>query len=220
MTARRTRVVLADDHTLVRAGIRRILEAQPEFAVVAEAADGAAALEALAGHAADVLVLDLNMNVSGLEGIEVLRRCKRDYPDLKVVILTMHAGREYVSRALAEGADGYLLKDSAVQDLAAAIAAVTGGGTFFSPAIQQQMAEMVRDGHRQGLQGLTDREREVLILIARGLSTKEIASNLDIGGRTVETHRANLMRKLGVKSVALLTQVAIREGIVPIPPSP
>lgn len=220
MSAHPARVILADDHTLVRAGIRRILEAQPELTVVAEAADGASALDALAAHPTDVLVLDLNMNVSGLEGIDVLRRCKREYPDLKVVILTMHAGREYVSRALAEGADGYLLKDSAVQDLAAAIDAVMGGGTFFSPAIQQQMAEMVRDGHRQGLQVLTDREREVLTLIARGLSTKEIASSLDIGQRTVETHRANLMRKLGVKSVALLTQVAIREGIVPIPPSP
>lgn len=220
MSDAKTRVILADDHTLVRAGIRRILESQPEFIVVAEAADGATALDALAQHQTDVLVLDLNMNVSGLEGIDVLRRSKREYPDLKVVILTMHAGTEYVARALAEGADGYLLKDSAVQDLAAAIAAVMGGGTFFSPAIQQQMAEMVRDGHRQGLQGLTDREREVLTLIARGLSTKEIASSLDIGQRTVETHRANLMRKLGVKSVALLTQVAIREGILPIPPSP
>ena len=216
--ARRTRVILADDHTLVRAGIRRILESQPEFEVVAEAHDGAAAIDALDRYDADVLVLDLNMN--GLEGIDVLRQSKRTKPDVRVVILTMHAGREYVARAIAEGADGYLLKDSAVQDLAAAIEAVMGGGTFFSPAIQQQMAEMVRDGgSRQGLQGLTDREREVLTLIARGLSTKEIAAELDIGHRTVETHRANLMRKLGVKSVALLTQVAIREGIVPIPPS-
>jgi DNA-binding NarL/FixJ family response regulator len=211
---RRTRVILADDHTLVRAGIRRILESQPKFEVVAEAQDGASAVDAVARHDADVLVLDLNMN--GLEGIDVLRQAKRDKPDLRVVILTMHAGSEYVSRALAEGADGYLLKDSAVQDLAGAIDAVMAGGTFFSPAIQQQMAEMVRDsGHKQGLQGLTDREREVLTLIARGLSTKEIASELAIGARTVETHRANLMRKLGVKSVALLTQVAIREGIVP-----
>jgi len=214
---RRTRVILADDHTLVRAGIRRILESQPDIDVVSEAADGPAALKAVEQHGADVLVLDLNMN--GLEGIDVLRRCKTAHSDLKVVILTMHAGREYVSRAIAEGADGYLLKDSAVQDLAAAITAVLAGGTFFSPAIQQQMAEMVRDGNRQGLQVLTEREREVLAMIARGLSTKEIASALDIGQRTVETHRANLMRKLGVKSVALLTQVAIREGIVPIPPS-
>ena len=218
MSGRPTRVILADDHTLVRGGIRRILEAQPRFEVVAEAADGAAALDALARHDADVLVLDLNMN--GPEGIDVLRQVKRSRPDTKVVILTMHAGREYVARALAEGADGYLLKDSAVQDLAAAIESVTAGGTYFSPAIQQQMAEIVRDGHRQGLPALTDREREVLILIARGLSTKEIAASLDIGQRTVETHRSNLMRKLGVKSVALLTQVAIREGIVPMPPSP
>lgn len=211
----RTRVILADDHTLVRAGIRRILESQPQFEVVAEAHDGTTATAAVIGQKADVLVLDLNMN--GLEGIDVLRDAKRRLPDLKVVILTMHAGREYVSRAIAEGADGYLLKDSAVQDLAAAIDAVMAGGTFFSPAIQQQMAEMVRDGPKQGLQTLTDREREVLTLIARGQSTKEIAATLDIGQRTVETHRANLMRKLGVKSVALLTQVAIREGIVPPP---
>ena len=217
MSAPRTRVILADDHTLVRAGIRRILESQPQFEVIAEAADGASALEAIHRETADVLVLDLNMN--GLEGIDVLKQVKRSKPELRVVILTMHAGREYVARALAEGADGYLLKDSAVQDLASAIEAVIGGGTFFSPAIQQQMAEIVRDGHKQGLQGLTDREREVLTLIARGLTTKEIAATLDIGPRTVETHRANLMRKLGVKSVALLTQVAIREGIVPIPPS-
>lgn len=212
------RVILADDHTLVRGGIRRILESQSRFAVIAEAQNGTETIAALAQHPTDVLVLDLNMD--GLEGIEVLKRSKATYPELKVVILTMHAGREYVSRAIAEGADGYLLKDSAVQDLAAALDTVVGGGTYFSPQIQHTMAEMVRDGQRQGLQGLTDREREVLTLIARGLSTKEIASTLDIGARTVETHRANLMRKLGVKSVALLTQVAIREGILPIPPTP
>lgn len=218
MTAPRTRVILADDHTLVRAGLRRILESQPQFEVVAEAADGRAALDAINTTGADVLVLDLNMD--GLEGIDVLKQAKRAKPELRVVILTMHAGREYVARALSEGADGYLLKDSAVQDLAAAIESVMGGGTFFSPAIQQQMAEIVRDGPRPGLQVLTEREREVLTLIVRGLTTKEIAASLDIGPRTVETHRANLMRKLGVKSVALLTQVAIREGIVPIPPAP
>lgn len=214
----RTRVILADDHTLVRAGIRRILESQPQCVVVAEARNGTETLAALRAHQADVLVLDLNMD--GPEGIDVLRRSKVEYPEVKVVILTMHAGREYVSRVLAEGADGYLLKDSAVQDLNAAIEAVMNGGTFFSPSIQQTMAEMVREGGKQGAQGLTDREREVLILIARGLTTKEIASALDIGQRTVETHRANLMRKLGVKSVALLTQVAIREGIIDMPQSP
>ena len=122
MSGERRRVILADDHTLVRAGIRRILESQPDIDVVSEAADGKAALEAVERQGADVLVLDLNMN--GLEGIDVLRRCKAEHADLKVIILTMHAGREYVARAIAEGADGYLLKDSAVQDLAAAIDAV------------------------------------------------------------------------------------------------
>lgn len=208
------RVILADDHTLVRAGIRRILESLPGCVVVDEAVDGLQAIESLRRVEADVLVLDLTME--GRDGIEVLRVAKAERPALKVVVLTMHAGREYVARAMQEGANGYLLKDSAVQDLAAAIAAVQSGLTYFSPAIQQQMAEMLKGGAPAGpdLRALTDREREVLILLARGLSTKEIAASLDVGVRTVETHRANLMRKLGVRSVAVLTQVAIREGII------
>lgn len=217
MSAGPVRVLLADDHTLVRAGIRRIIEAQPGCVVVGEAADGIEATEALRRVPADVLVLDLKMD--GRDGIEVLRVAKTDRPELRVIVLTMHAGREYVARALEEGANGYLLKDSAVQDLAAAIDAVMDGRSYFSPAIQQQMAEILK-GHgpvSPDLRSLTDREREVLILLARGLATKEIASSLDIGVRTVETHRSNLMRKLGVKSVALLTQVAIREGILDLP---
>ena len=211
------RVILADDHTLVRAGIRRILESLPGCVVVDEAVDGLQAIDSLRRVEADVLVLDLTME--GRDGIEVLRVAKAERPALKVIVLTMHAGREYVARAMQEGANGYLLKDSAVQDLAAAIAAVTSGLTYFSPAIQQQMAEMLKGGVPAvpDLRALTDREREVLILLARGSSTKEIAASLDIGVRTVETHRANLMRKLGVRSVALLTQVAIREGIIDLP---
>jgi DNA-binding NarL/FixJ family response regulator len=213
-------VILADDHTLVRAGIRRILEAQPGFEVVAEASDGRAAIEAVRRSVADVLVLDLNM--AGLDGIAVLAAAKADRPALKVVVLTMHTGREYVSRAIEGGADAYLLKDSAVQDLATAIDEVLADRPYYSPAIQQQMRELLRSGGdptAAGVGGLTDREREVLALVAKGLSTKEIATNLRISARTVETHRANLMRKLGVKSVALLTQVAIREGIVELPPT-
>jgi DNA-binding NarL/FixJ family response regulator len=213
------RVILADDHTLVRSGIRRILEAQPDIVVVDEASDGRAALEAVRRSDAEVLVLDLKME--GPDGIEVLRAAKAERPDLKVLILTMHAGREYVARAMQEGADGYLLKDSAVQDLVAAVQAVVDGRAYYSPAIQQQMAELLREGSgvTQGIQLLSDREREVLTLLAGGCSSKEIASSLDISTRTVETHRANLMRKLGVRSVALLTQIAIREGIVDLPPS-
>jgi len=208
------RVILADDHTLVRSGIRRILETEPGLLVVDEAADGKAAIESVRHVEADVLVLDLKME--GSDGIEVLRVAKAERPDLKVLVLTMHAGREYVARAMHEGADAYLLKDSAAQDLVAAIHAVMAGRAFYSPAIQQLMAELLREGSKmpQGVQGLSDREREVLTLLARGLSSKEIGAALDISTRTVETHRANVMRKLGVKSVALLTQVAIREGIV------
>jgi len=211
------RVILADDHTLVRAGIRRIIESASGCVVVGEAASGDQAVDTVRQVAADVLVLDLTME--GRDGIEVLRVAKAERPDLKVLILTMHAGREYVARAMEEGANGYLLKDSAVQDLTAAIDAVIAGRTYFSPAIQQQMAEILKGSSlaMPDLRALTDREREVLILLARGLSTKEIAAALDIGTRTVETHRANLMRKLGVRSVALLTQVAIREGIVDLP---
>lgn len=214
MTDALIRVILADDHTLVRSGIRKILETEPGLQVVEEAADGLAAIEVVRRTTADVLVLDLKME--GADGIEVLRIAKSELPDLKVLILTMHAGREYVARAMHEGADAYLLKDSAAQDLVAAIHAVTAGKSFYSPAIQQMMAGLLREGSKvpQGVHGLSEREREVLVLLARGLSSKEIAADLGISTRTVESHRANLMRKLGVKSVALLTQVAIREGIV------
>ena len=211
------RVFLADDHTLVRSGIRRILESHAWICVIGEAGNGREAISCLAQTPADVLVLDLKME--GLDGIEVLRAVKKAHPALKVVILTMHADREYVIRAMEEGANGYLLKDSAVQDLIAAIEAVTAGRAYFSPVIQQHMAERLRDegqvSHEVRL--LTERERDVLRLLSRGGSTKEIATALDISTRTVDTHRANLMRKLGLRSVALLTQFAIREGIVDFP---
>lgn len=213
MTPPDTRVVLVDDHTLVRSGIRRILEAQPGFAVVGEAADGAEAMALVGETSPDVIVLDLNM--AGTGGLDVLQSLKAARPSLKVVVLTMHAGREYVARAMKAGADAYLLKDSAVQDLVAAVEAVLAGGTYFSPSIQGLMAELLRgEAAAQRGTSLTEREREVLGWLARGLSSKEVAQRLDISVRTVETHRANLMHKLGVKSVALLIQVALREGII------
>ncbi len=212
MTERRTRVILADDHTLVRSGIRRILEAQPEFEVVGEASNGAEAADLVRAAAPDVVVLDLNM--PGTSGLDVLAEIKTARPDVKVVVLTMHAGREYVARAMRGGADAYLLKDSAVQDLVAAVHAVLDGRSHFSPSIQALMAELLRGETAAPARNLTDREREVLQWLARGLSSKEVGQQLDISVRTVETHRANLMHKLGVKSVALLIQVAIREGII------
>ena len=212
-----TRVLLADDHTLVREGVRRILESSPGIEVVGEVADGAAALDQLARIEADVLVLDLTM--PGADGFEVLRSAKAIRPGLKVLVLSMHADSEHISRAVRDGADGYLLKDSAVQDLVAGIHAVTEGRSYFSPPVQAALAALLRapSGPRVGLEVLTEREREVLRLVAEGLASKEIAARLSISARTVETHRANLMRKLGLRSVALLTQFAIREGLVKPP---
>ena len=212
-----TRVLLADDHTLVRAGVRKILEGHAGFAVVGEVADGRAALAALQEQDVDVLVLDLSM--PGGDGFEVLRRAKGIRPAIKVLVLTMHASAEYVARAVREGADGYLLKDSAVQDLVAAIEAVMAGREYYSPPVQRELSEMVRGnaGAKRRPEPITERERAVLKLVAEGLSTKEIATRLAISTRTVETHRANLMRKLGLHSVARLTQYAIREGLIDAP---
>jgi len=213
-----TRVMLADDHNLVRAGVRKIPESHPEFEVVGEVGDGAAAVAMLeARDDIDVLVLDLTM--PGMDGFEVLERAKRVRPGTRVLVLSMHAGSEHVARAVREGADGYLLKDSAVQELEAAIEAVMAGRSYYSPTVQEQLSHLVRAGSAlaRPLDQLTDRERDILKLVARGFSTKEIASRLDISPRTVDTHRANLMRKLGLKSVALLTQFALREGLLESP---
>lgn len=207
-----TRVLLADDHNLVRAGVRRVLESQPGFEVVGEVADGAAALALLAKTPADVVVLDLSM--PGMDGFELLRRAREMAPGIRLLVLSMHADAEYVARAVREGADGYLLKDSAVQDLVNAIEAVCAGGAFYSPQVQRSLGELVRGESESPLADLTAREREVLKCIAEGLSTRDIAARFDISARTVETHRANLMRKLAVRSVAQLVRLAIREGLV------
>ena len=211
------RILLADDHPLVRAGVRRILEAQPGITVAGEVSDGDAALEFLRADPVDVLVLDLTM--PGTDGLEVLRQVKTRLPGMKVLVLTMHADAEYVARAVQDGADGYLLKDSAVQDLVAAIEAVQAGRAYYSPPVQRELSELLRahSAPPRPMDTLTEREREVVQLVVKGLSTREIATQLDISTRTVETHRANLMRKLNLKSVALLTQFAIREGLVQKP---
>lgn len=218
MSTARTRVLLVDDHPLVRAGVRRVLDAESRLEVVGEAENGAAALQAIREQAPDVLVLDLAM--PDMDGLEVLPRAKKIRPELKIVVLTMHASPEYVVRAIQAGADGYILKESAVQDLLSAIDAVTAGRAFHSPQIQMQLGELLRQAAAPAareIDRLTDRERDVLREIAVGRSTKQIAARLGIGSRTVESHRANLMRKLDLHSVALLTQFAIREGLIRAP---
>jgi DNA-binding NarL/FixJ family response regulator len=212
-----TRVLLVDDHNLVRAGVRKIIESHPGFEVVGEVADGHQALEALRDLAVDVVVLDLTMPT--MDGFEVLKRAKDLHPGVRVLVLSMHANSQHVTRAVREGADGYLLKDSAVQELVAALQSVMDGRAYYSPAVQQELSNVLRAGSPLGRPQdlLTDRELDVLKLVARGLSTKEIASRLDISPRTVDTHRANLMRKLGLRSVALLTHFALREGLLGTP---
>lgn len=219
MTAPRPlRVLLVDDHPLVRAGIRRVLETRPGLEIVAEASDGNEALRMIEATAPDIVVLDLAM--PELDGLEVLERLRSRGSSFKILVLTMHAHPEYVRRALQSGADGYLLKESAVQELLAAIDSVMLGDRYYSPQIRAQLAQWMDQGTadaRPAVQLLTAREREVLKGIARGLSTKEIATALEISARTVETHRANLMRKLEIKSIARLTQFAIRAGLVEAP---
>jgi DNA-binding NarL/FixJ family response regulator len=213
------RVLLADDHPLVRAGVRKVLEQQPSVTVVGEAGDGEEALKLLRELDPDLLVLDLNM--PNRDGFAVLREARDAAPGVRILVLTMHASVEYVSRAVREGADGYLLKDTAVQDLAAAIESVTGGRPYYSEPAQRALADSLRRPADESsrLDRLTAREREVLAGVARGQTTKEIASEFNISTRTVETHRAAIMRKLDIRSVALLTQFAIREGLIEPPPA-
>jgi DNA-binding NarL/FixJ family response regulator len=208
------RVLLVDDHPLVRAGIRRVLETHPGLTVVGEATDGADALRLIESLHPEIVVLDLAM--PDVDGLEVLDRLRRRSKTLRILVLTMHAQPEYVRRAIEAGADGYLLQESAVQELLIAIDTVREGRPYYSPGVEAELARATETASGESMAGarLTGREREVLRGIARGLSTKEIAALLSISARTVETHRANLMRKLDIKSIARLTQYAIRAGLV------
>ena len=205
------RVLIADDHALVRAGVRGLLAAAPELEVVGEAADGAEALRLTREHQPHVLVLDLNM--PGLDGFEVLRRVRIEVPGVRVLVLTLDDDPRSVQRAVRDGADGYVLKDAIAQDLIAAVRRVATGGGAFDGGAQNALRDAARGESEDPLERLTAREREVLRRIAEGLANKEIASALHIGVRTVETHRANLLRKLAMRSTAELTRFAIEQGL-------
>ena len=209
------RVMLADDHTLVRAGIRALVESLDGVTVVAETGDGREALELVERHRPDVLLLDITM--PGLNGLEIAERTTRSSPSTRIVILSVHANEAYVAQALRAGVAGYLLKDAAATELALALRAVARGETYLSPAISKQVV----DGFLRNpdltpglLAGLTARQREILQLVAEGRSTKEIASLLEISVKTVETHRTQLMERLGIHDVPGLVRLAIREGLI------
>jgi DNA-binding NarL/FixJ family response regulator len=208
----RIRVVLVDDQALIRAGIRRVLEHEPDLEVVAEAGDGFEMMRALRDVEADVVVLDLNM--PGRDGFEALRDLHHADFAGKVLVLSLHDDPQYVSRAVREGAHGYLLKDAAVEELPGAVRAVMEGRPFYSPKAQSAITEALRVGREDPVDLLSPRELEVLKRVAEGLSSKKIGEALHISPRTVETHRATLMRKLGLHSVAELTRFAIEKGVV------
>ena len=209
------RLLLADDHTLFREGVRSLLSRIADVTVVAEAGDGRDALELIERHRPDVALLDITM--PGMNGLEVAARTARSSPKTRVVILSMHANEAYVAQALRAGIAGYLLKDAAATELEAALRAVTRGETYLSPAISRQVVDgFLGKAHPEAdpLAGLTARQREILQLIAEGKSTKEIAAALEVGVKTVETHRAKLMERLGIHDVAGLVRFAIRSGMI------
>ncbi|MCA2982158.1 MAG: response regulator [Gemmatimonas sp.] len=214
-TPARIRVLIADDHALVREGLRYVLDADPLIEVVAEASNGRVAVELALEHRPDVVVLDITMPEE--TGLKAAARVRELLPAAKVLLLSMHDQGEYVREGVRIGTHGYLLKDSAGEELRAAIRAVHAGGTFFSPAVVRRLAvaEAVPE-HSPALQLelLTPRERAVLGGVARGLTNKAIAAELGISRRTVEAHRESLMRKLQIHSVAGLTRFALEAGIV------
>jgi two-component system, NarL family, response regulator NreC len=211
------RILLADDHAVVRDGVRALLEKQADMAVVAEAADGREAAELAEEYSPDVVVMDIGM--PSLNGIDATRRILSAHPQVGVVILSMHQDESYVLRSLKAGAKGYLLKDSLRSEVLEAIRAVAHGRSFLTRKISRMMQEnYIREMEQRGLEDsydlLTDREREVLQLAAEGKPNKEIAGALNIGLTTVETHRTHILQKLGLHSVPELILYALRKGII------
>lgn len=211
-------ILLADDHKIVRDGLCALLEREADFTVVAAVQDGRTALEKVTALAPSVAILDIGM--PDLNGIEAARRIKAARPQTLVIGLSMHADRRFIAEMLRAGASGYLLKDCAFEELNRAIRAVVGGGTWLSPRIAGTVIEdyinQLAAGAPAPAGTLSDREREVLQLIAEGMTTKQIALKLGVSTKTIETHRQNIMHKLDVHSVAELTKYAIREGITEI----
>ena len=211
------RVLVADDHGVVREGIRHVLQGEPGFEVVAEAGNSADALALAESLRPDVVVLDISM--PGVSGLKLAARIREALPEIRVLMLSMHDHPEYVLESVRAGAHGYLLKETAAAELGRAIRAVDGGEAFYSPPVARRLSdamrgELVRERRTSELGTLTHREREVLQGIARGRTNKEIATALGISHRTVETHRESLMRKLRIRNVAGLTRFALELGLI------
>lgn len=211
-----TRILLADDHALVRRGVRLILDGEPDLTVVAEAADGAEALEQAREHRPDLAILDIAM--PRLTGLQAARELSRSAPDTRILILTMYDNEQFFFEALAAGASGYVLKSVADQDLVEACHATMRGEPFLYPgavnALIHHYLDLVREGRALPAKAITDREEEILKLVAEGHTSQQIADLLVISPKTVERHRANLLAKLGLKDRLELTRYAIRVGLI------
>lgn len=217
MTEPTIRVLVADDHAVVREGIRHVLEREPGFEVVAEAANGSEVLPLAERHRPDVAVLDISM--PGESGIQVAAQLRQRLPEIRILILSMYDNAEYVLESVRAGAHGYILKDTAATELRRAIRAVQNGEAFLSPPVASRLTaavrgELEREARTGDLGSLTAREREVLRGIVRGQTNKEIAAALGISHRTVETHRESLMRKLRIHTVAGLTKFALETNLI------
>ncbi|MEH0542338.1 response regulator transcription factor [Streptomyces sp. B21-105] len=211
-----TRILLADDHHLVRRGVRLILDSEPDLTVVAEAGDGAEAIQAARTHQPDLAILDIAM--PRLTGLQAARELSRTQPELRILILTMYDNEQYFFEALAAGASGYVLKSVADRDLVEACRATMRGEPFLYPgavnALIRNYLDRVHEGQSPPARAITDREEEILKLVAEGHTSQEIADILVISVKTVERHRANLLQKLGLKDRLELTRYAIRVGLI------
>lgn len=212
------RILVADDHTLLRQALAALLAAQEGLQVVAEASNGREALDKARAHCPDVIIMDVSM--PDLNGVEATARIMEECPGVKVVGLSMHGDRAFVERMLKAGAVGYLLKSAAFQELHTAVREVMAGRCYLSPAVTGPLIERLVRGPALSAEveqhPLTPREREVLQLLAEGLTSKDIADRLSLSVRTVENHRRQIMERLGIKSVAALTKYAIRNGLTDI----
>lgn len=211
------RILLADDHELVRAGIRELVQKLYGIEVIGEASSGRQALEMIESLMPDLVLLDIGMKE--LTGLEVAARVARDFPTVKTLMLSMHNNEEYVLRALRIGTSGYMLKDSAITELKLAIETVRNNKTYLSPSISRSVIDSYLNrtaapGKSTSLDKLTPRQREILQLIAEGRSTKEIAGDLNLSAKTVETHRAQLMERLDIYDIAGLVRYAMRVGLI------
>ncbi len=226
---KKIRILIADDHSVVRSGIRLVLQSSPEFSVIAEAEDGEEAVELALKHKPDVVVMDISMPI--LNGIEATAKMKQEDPNIKIIILTVHADEEYVFQILRAGASGYVLKSAGKKEIFAAIRSAISGERFFSPGISNLIIEGFINRTKEpapkpvanvntGKQQLTKREIEVLEYIAQGYTNRKIADTLFLSVRTVNTHRTNLMQKLDIHDTARLVRYAIETGLVKLSTQP